>query len=47
MTPRVFKDYFEMLAYIRHKDIEVKHNAVRVEEVKPKKKKKAAKKKEK
>ena len=39
MEPRVFKDYFEMRAFIRHTTVEVKHKAVKVEEVKPKKKK--------
>ena len=37
---QVFKDNREMLAHIRHKDIEIKHKAVNVEDVKPKKKKK-------
>lgn len=36
--PRVFKDYKEMIAFIRHKYVEVEHPAVKVEEVKPKKK---------
>lgn len=35
---QVFRDYKEMLAHIRHKDVEIKHRAVKVEEVKPKKK---------
>lgn len=35
---QVFKDNREMLAHIRHKDIEIKHKAVKAEEVKPKKK---------
>lgn len=35
---QVFRDYKEMLAHIRHKDVEIKHKAVKVEEVKPKKK---------
>lgn len=36
--PRVFKDYKEMIAFIRHKYVEVEHPAVKVEDVKPKKK---------
>ena len=39
MEPRVFKDYFEMLAFLRHKTVEVKHKAVKAEKVKRKKKK--------
>lgn len=44
--PRVFKDYKEMIAYLRHKDVEVKHPAVKVEELKKKKTKKKSSKKE-
>lgn len=36
--PRVFRDYKEMIAYLRHKDVEIKHKAVKTEDVKPKKK---------
>lgn len=43
---RTFKDFKEMLAHLRHKDVEVKHKAVKAEEVKPKKKKASKKKKE-
>ena len=42
---QVFKDYWEMVAHIRHQDVEIKHKAVKAEDVKPKKKK-ASKKKE-
>ncbi len=35
---QVFKDYWEMLAHIRHKDALIEHKAVKVEEIKPKKK---------
>lgn len=38
MTPVVFRNYFEMLAHIRHKDKKIEHKAVKVEEIKPKKK---------
>lgn len=45
--PKVFKDYKEMIAYIRHKDVNIEHPAVKVEELEKKKaKKKASKKKE-
>lgn len=37
---RVFKDYKEMLAHIRHKEVEIKHKAVKADEIKPKKKRK-------
>ena len=37
---QVFKDNREMLAHVRHKDVEIKHKAVKVEEVKKKKGKK-------
>lgn len=33
---QVFKDYFEMLAHLRHKDKEIKHKAVKVEDLKKK-----------
>lgn len=46
MEPRVFRDYFEMLAHIRHKDKKIEHRAVKVEDVKPKKKASKKKKKE-
>lgn len=32
---QVFKDYKEMIAHIRHKDVEIKHKAVKVEDIKP------------
>ena len=35
---QVFKDYWEMLAQIRHKEMLIEHKAVKVENVKPKKK---------
>ncbi len=35
---QVFRDVNEMIAHLRHRDVEVKHKAVKVEEVKPKKK---------
>jgi hypothetical protein len=44
---QTFKSFEEMLAHLRHKDVEVKHKAVKVEEVKPKKKRKAKKKEDK
>lgn len=44
---QTFKNFNEMLAHLRHKDVEVKHKAVKVEEVKPKKKRKAKKKEDK
>lgn len=34
----VYKNYYEMIAHKRHKDVEVKNKAVKVEDVKPKKK---------
>lgn len=43
---QVFKDYWEMVAHIRHQDVEIKHKAVKAEDVKPKKKKASKKKKE-
>lgn len=43
---RTFKDLREMLAYIRHQDVEVRHKAVKAEDVMPKKSKKKGKKKE-
>lgn len=43
---QTFKNFNEMLAHLRHKDVEVKHKAVKVEEVKPKKKAKKKAKKE-
>lgn len=46
MEPVVYKDFREMLAHLRHKDVEVKNKAVKVEDVKPKKKKASKKKKE-
>lgn len=41
-----FKNFKEMLAHLRHEDVEVKHKAVPVEEVKKKKKTPKKKKKE-
>lgn len=38
MEVEVYRDFKEMLAHLRHKDVEVKHKAVKVEDVKPKKK---------
>lgn len=46
---RTFKDFKEMMAYLRHKAVEVHHKAVKVEEVKkgkPKKKRTTKKKSE-
>ena len=37
---QTFRDFNEMLAHLRHKDVEVKHKAVKVEKVKKKTKKK-------
>ncbi len=42
-----FGSFWEMLAHLRHKDVEVQHKAVKAEEVKPKKKKTSKKKEDK
>lgn len=31
---QVFKDYWEMLAHIRHKEMLIEHKAVKVEDIK-------------
>ena len=42
---QIFKDYWEMLAHIRHKEVLIEHKAVKVEEIKGKPKKTSKKKK--
>lgn len=43
---QVFKDYREMINHIRGNEVEIKHKAVKVEEIKKPKKKTSKKKKE-
>lgn len=37
---QVFKDYREMINHIRGNEVEIQHKAVKVEDIKPKKKSK-------